>query len=135
MAGDSEQVKPLILQDNLLFTSVNICFRGVEIVIDRVLIDTGSVSTILSADKVEKAALFPEPDDPLHIIRGVGGSEVVFMKQLDFLSVTGVKLPQFAVEIGAMDYGFSINGILGMDFLLQAKAILDLKRLCIDFVN
>jgi hypothetical protein len=128
MAWDSEKIMSLILQDNLLFTTVKIGYRGVEIVIDNVLIDTGSVSTLLSVDSVEKAAIFPEPDDALHIMRGVGGSEVVFMKQLDYLAVEGYQLPLFAVEIGAMDYGFVINGILEMDFLLQAGAILDLKQ-------
>jgi hypothetical protein len=39
----------------------------------------------------------------------------------------------FEVEIGGMDYGFEINGILGMDFLTQAGAVLDLSDLTIDF--
>jgi hypothetical protein len=32
-----------------------------------------------------------------------------------------------------MDYGFEINGILGMDFLTRAGAVLDLGDLTIDF--
>jgi len=32
-----------------------------------------------------------------------------------------------------MDYGFEINGILGMDFLLQTGAIINLRDLSLDF--
>jgi len=39
----------------------------------------------------------------------------------------------FEVEIGGMDYGFPIGGILGMDFMLQAGAMIDLERLEIEF--
>jgi hypothetical protein len=123
----------LLLQDNLLFTTVKIAYHGLEVAIDKVLIDTGSVSTLLSVDSVENVAIFPEPDDPLHIIRGVGGSEIVFLKRVDYVEVGTYQLSQFAVEIGAMDYGFAINGILGMDFLLQAGAILDLNQMNINF--
>jgi hypothetical protein len=56
------------------------------------------------------------PEDTLHTIRGIGGSEVVFSRQVDYLAVADRALNGFEVEIGGMDYGFEINGILGMDF-------------------
>ena len=31
----------------------------------------------------------------------------------------------FEIEVGAMDYGFAIEGIVGMDFLTRAGAMLD----------
>ncbi len=43
------------------------------------------------------------------------------------------RLPHFKIEIGGMDYGFEINGILGMDFLIRAKAIINLPEMKIDF--
>ena len=39
----------------------------------------------------------------------------------------------FDAEVGEMDYGFEIGGILGMDFLRAARAIIDLGELTIDF--
>ncbi|GAB4398787.1 MAG: hypothetical protein OHK0052_21980 [Anaerolineales bacterium] len=42
-------------------------------------------------------------------------------------------LPYFEIEVGGMDYGFDMNGILGMDFLLGIGAILDLSQLQITF--
>ena len=35
----------------------------------------------------------------------------------------------FDIEVGAMDYGFAIDGIIGTDFLLQVGAVIDLSRL------
>jgi predicted aspartyl protease len=123
----------LYLQDNLLFTNIIISYQAMTLEVTHVLIDTGSASTILSADSVETINIFPEPEDTLHIVRGVGGSEVVFEKQLDYLQIGSHRIDQFAVEIGAMDYGFAIHGILGMDFLLQAGAVLDLNEMKIEF--
>jgi hypothetical protein len=40
-------------------------------------------------------------------------------------------LKDFNVEVGSMDYGFEINGILGMDFLLATGIKIDLKNLLI----
>ena len=34
-----------------------------------------------------------------------------------------------------MDYGFEINGILGMDFLICAKAIINLVAVKVDFAE
>jgi predicted aspartyl protease len=123
----------LQLRDNLLFTSIVCAYQNKMLTVNHVLIDTGSASTILAMDAVEEIGVMPEPDDTLHIIRGVGGSELVFVKQLDYLQLNHQKLFNFKVEIGEMDYGFNINGILGMDFLLESKAILDLNKLEIHF--
>lgn len=34
-----------------------------------------------------------------------------------------------------MDYGFEINGILGMDFLINAGAIINLRSMTIEFAQ
>ena len=39
----------------------------------------------------------------------------------------------FDAEVGEMDYGFEIGGILGMDFLRAASAIIDRGKLTVDF--
>ena len=35
----------------------------------------------------------------------------------------------FEIEVGAMDYRFEIEGILGMDFLTSVGAVIDLSRM------
>jgi hypothetical protein len=123
----------LRLQDNLPFTTVTLHYRGQSIEIPNVLIDTGSATTILAADSVHKVQIVPEPADKLYTIRGVGGSEVVFSRKVDALELAERRLEQFEIEVGGMDYGFAINGILGMDFLILARAIINLHTLEIEF--
>jgi hypothetical protein len=38
-----------------------------------------------------------------------------------------LRVSKFEIEIGAMDYGFEIDGIVGMDFLTQVGALIDLE--------
>ncbi|GEM_PF-2184473 len=51
------------------------------------------------------------------------------------LQVKQCCLHNFEIEIGGMDYGFEINGILGMDFLIRAKAIIKLAEMRVDFAD
>jgi hypothetical protein len=121
------------LRDGLPFTKVTVNYRGNEIEITDILIDTGSASTIISADAVSKINLYPLPEDPISIIRGVGGNEVVFSRRIDALKVGETELLNFDVEIGSMDYGFKISGIIGMDFLVASGALINLKNSTITF--
>ena len=77
--------------------------------------------------------ILPLPQDTLYTIRGVGGSEVVFSRQVDYLKIGECSIAGFEIEVGFMDYGFEINGILGMDILSRAGAIINLKEMRIDF--
>lgn len=70
-----------------------------------------------------------EPNDFVHRIRGVGGSEFVFTKQVAELKVGKLKVKGFEIEIGAMNYGFEMDGILGVDFLVTVGALIDLDRM------
>lgn len=64
---------------------------------------------------------------------GVGGIETVFARRVERLRVDEHGLADFEVQIGSMDYGFEINGILGMDFLTQAGAVIDLFAMRVEF--
>jgi hypothetical protein len=70
-----------------------------------------------------------EPGDILNKIRGVGGVEVVYSKRFDFVRLGEVSLEDFEVEIGEMNYGMKIDGILGFDFIRDASLIIDSKDL------
>jgi hypothetical protein len=47
---------------------------------------------------------------------------------VDELRVGEITIADFAIEVGAMDYRFPADGILGLDFLVQAGALIDLRR-------
>lgn len=70
-----------------------------------------------------------EAHDPIYRIRGVGGTEFVFGKQVEALALDELEVADFEIEAGALAYGFDLDGILGMDFLLQLGAIIDLAAL------
>jgi predicted aspartyl protease len=119
----------LTLKDNLPFVELTVIHRGAELTISDVLVDTGSATTILAADQVSQIGIVPEPSDTLYTIRGVGGIEAVFTRRIEQLRIGQCQVTEIQIEVGGMDYGFEIQGILGMDFLLRARAVINLRDL------
>lgn len=117
------------LEHDLAYVEVVLTFRGRSLCLSETILDTGSASTIFSADRLLEIGVVPEPADALHRLRGVGGIEYAFTKRLDLLAVGDMKVPDFEIEVGAMDYGFPADGILGLDYLVQTGALIDLRRL------
>lgn len=117
------------LENGLPYVTVSLSHRSQELELAKVLLDTGSAGTIFSADRVLDLGLAYEADDTVYRIRGVGGAEFVFSKRVDNLSLGDLAVSGFEIEIGAMDYGFEFDGILGTDFLCQTRAVIDLDRL------
>lgn len=117
------------LEHGLAYVEVRLTFRDRALLLKDVIVDTGSAGTLFSADRLLEIGVAPEPRDPLRRIRGVGGVELVFGKRIDRLEVGSIILPDLDVEVGAMDYGFPAEGILGLDFLLRSRAVIDLGRL------
>ena len=106
---------------------------GRAVMIPRVLVDTGSGSTVLSSLRAKEIGLVIDPLDPIRTLRGVGGMEVVFVKRVDYIQVDRRKFKNFEVELSPLNYGLEINGILGLDFLTATRAIVDLKHMELRF--
>jgi hypothetical protein len=123
----------LLLRDDLPFVTVTVAYRGRRIEIPDILVDTGSASTVLAVDQLSRVGLEPEPTDVLKLIQGVGGTEAVFTRRVEHLQVDEQLLHGFEIDVGGLDYGFAINGILGMDFLTQTRALIDLNNLQLHF--
>jgi Aspartyl protease len=117
------------VRDGLPYVTITLLHGSQQLDLANVLLDTGSAGTLFAADQVLAIGLQYEADDPVQRIRGIGGAEFVFVKRVDCLSVGELQVSDFEIEIGAMDYGFSIDGIIETDFLLQVGAVLDLSRL------
>jgi hypothetical protein len=116
-------------EGGLLYVSAELVYQSRKLTLSEVILDTGSGTTLFSADEVFKLGLAPGPDDPIQRVRGVGGSEFVLSKRLDSLSLGDLSLGSFPIQIGAMDYGFPIQGLIGLDFLMEAGAVIDLSDL------
>jgi predicted aspartyl protease len=117
-------------KDGLLFTSIEIFFRRNSVVIDNVVIDTGAAETILSPDVVEEIGIFAELDDYVHSYYGVGGSlHNFYSKTVDRINIGTLNLNNTKLDFGVIDPQGHINGLLGLDILLQFNALIDLKKL------
>ncbi|MBW9154370.1 TIGR02281 family clan AA aspartic protease [Clostridium estertheticum] len=116
----------------LPFCSIKLTYKGNEMILDDILIDTGSGGTVLKMDKVEEIGITIEDDDTIETISGIGGSEFVYKKYVDSIRIGDLNLYNFKIEIGVMDYGFEINGIIGMDFLKSVGVIIDLDKMILD---
>ena len=119
----------IVLLDGLPFVKVSFSNNDKVIEIDRVLIDTGSYSTIISTDIMFELGMEPLIDDPVRQIRGVGGAEFVITKTLSKLSIDGRDLVNVPIEVGTLDYGFKLNAIIGIDILMQAGCTIDLPTM------
>ena len=117
------------IRNGLPHVTVALFHDGQQLDLPDVLLDTGSAGSVFSADKLSLIGLAYEPADTVHRIRGVGGSEFVFTKQVDRIAMDGLHMDAFNIEVGALDYGMNISGILGTDFLVAVGAVIDLARL------
>ena len=115
----------------LPFCVVNLIYKGKSMLIDNVLLDTGSGGTVFKMDKVDELGITIEDDDIIETISGVGGVEFVYKKNIDGINLGTLEIRDFIIEVGVMDYGFEINGIIGMDFLKEVGAIIDLEKMAI----
>lgn len=121
-------VKKLIIDDGLLLTDMKIIFKEKSLWLKRVLVDTGSGSTIVSTDLAESIGIIAEEHDTIYRISGVGGSEFVFSKKVDTIKIANAETRVFPLEVGAMNHGFDLDGIIGLDFLQQIRAIINIDK-------
>ena len=125
----------LTRRHELAFITATLTYRGSTIEIADVLVDTGAASTVINADHAANAGIYLERTDRLRRLRGVGGHEHVFVRTIDRFAVGDHGLDAFEIEIGELDYGIQFGGILGMDFLCAARAILNLGLLTLEFAS
>lgn len=126
-------MKKLQIVDGLLLTDITLHFKGKTLNLNRVLVDTGSGSTVVSASLVEEIGIIPEENDMIYRIKGVGGSEFVYSKTVDTVRFGGYVVHNFPLEVGDMNYRFDLDGIIGLDLLQQIKAIINLDLLTLQY--
>lgn len=119
------------IQHGLPFVKLEVHFRGEKLILDKVLLDTGSAGTIFNANVVDEIGVIPEENDVVDTIRGVGGVEYVYVKTFDRILLENICKNDFQVEIGNMDYGMDMDGILGFDFICASNVIIDARELLV----
>lgn len=119
----------LDLKYGLPFCTVKLSYKDKCMSINNVLLDTGSGGSVFKMDVVEEIGITIEGDDVIETISGIGGSEFVYKKNINLIALDDLELHNFKIEVGVMDYGFEINGILGMDFLKKVGAVINLDEM------
>ncbi|NLC77678.1 MAG: aspartyl protease [Clostridia bacterium] len=121
-------------RSGLLFCSIELSYRGNTKVIENVAIDTGAAESIISLESVEDMGVFVEPDDVINSFVGVGGSlHHFFSKEIAGISIGTLTVNDIKMDFGIIDPRGEINGLLGLDILVNAGAIINLKDLLLEF--
>jgi len=114
---------------NLPFVTVTLSNVGQAIVIPDVLLDTGSAGCVFKEEDVRQVGLLFDEATSFRTFRGIGGTERLWVQQVARIAVESLEVLNIDIGISAEDYGYGIRGILGMDFLLPARAVIDLDTL------
>lgn len=116
-------MNPIILSNGLPFVSTKLYHNNKSLVLPHVLLDTGLARTILSADNLLKIGLKAELNDRIRYMTGIGGGvEGVLEKQIDRIELGTLSVTDFTIQMGGLNYGFPLDGIIGLDYLLAVKA-------------
>lgn len=69
-----------------------------EMLIEDIILDTGSGGTVFKMDKVEEIGITIEDEDTIETISGIGGSEFVYKKEVDVIKIGELGDKEFQVR-------------------------------------
>lgn len=122
----------IMIFNDLPIVSVEIHKDGKSIQSDKILVDTGSVDTVLNGDIMGRLDIQYTGDEPLNKYTGVGGGEeFCIICKVDVIKLGNLKKANFPVAISDMDYAkkYDVDGIIGVDFLIATNAVINLKKM------
>ena len=123
-----------IRYDNgLLFMDIEISYLGESKLIKNVVRDTGASHTIISPDIVSSIGISASPTDKFITMYGVGGEHYAYRKKVDLISICKNDLRDIEIDFGVIDETGYINGLIGLDVLLELGVSIDLNNLKLKF--
>jgi len=114
--------------NHLLEVEMTISYRGKRKAIDKLVIDTGAAFTLISSDIVDEIGIYFENGDPLVSSYGIGGEEYSFRKPVDIIKLGNHEIQDMKLDFGNLD-DWGINGLIGLDILMNGQFIIDLGKL------
>lgn len=114
--------------DGLPFVNAQLIVDNTPIQFNNVLIDTGAASSVFCTDKLFESGLGLQPTDIVLEMAGIGGSERVFQRSVDAIKFGNIVVSNPSVQFGEMNYGFDIDGIIGVDVLIAAPVLIDFLK-------
>jgi Aspartyl protease len=119
----------LRLENKLLFCTAEVRHQGQSLLLEHILLDTGSATTVIRVDHALELGLAFESSHSIRRMFGVGGTELVYRHHLDLIQVDDLLRASALVDVGDLQYGFELDGILGLDFLIANWAVIDLESM------
>lgn len=120
----------ILIKDGLPIVSVSLAYKGAMIQLDDVLLDTGCSNTIFDTDEVEKVGLIIDSKNgrPKRMY-GVGGeSELCYEQIVTDLAIENFSMGSFQVQLGLTKETYGFKGILGVDFMIKSRLIIDFQE-------
>lgn len=115
-------------RNGLIFTTIEITHGGKKI--DNIVVDTGASHTVISQDCVEEIEIELTGEEEIVTCHGIGGEEHAFIKLVDSIKIGDIEFKNHKLDFTGHIYD-DINGLLGLDILLDGNFIIDLKDLII----
>ena len=118
------------IKNGLLYTSIKLGHEGNCVIIDDVIIDTVAFHTIITTDFLDDMGAEFSTKDELIEASGYGGvSSYAVRKRIDSIACETITLKDFKINFVEMYPNERVNGWSGLDYLKEAKIVLDLADL------
>lgn len=121
-------MEKLKFKNGLLYTDIILTHEGKSVIIEDVIVDTGASHTIILPDYLETMDVGFSDDDTIVKASGYGGTiEYSVRKLIDKISLGSIEVENIRLDFGQIDPHERVNGLLGLDFLKEAKVVIDLS--------
>lgn len=118
------------MDDQLPLVSVQIEYGGFRKTFINVLLDTGCSSTILDTDLCEEIGLMLDLENALtRRMYGIGGTEICIEQTVNVMNIGEFQLNNFTMQLGDVREMHGFDGIIGSDFFLINKLIIDFENM------
>lgn len=118
------------MDKNLPLVSVEIEYKGNKKTFNNVLLDTGCSSTILDTDLCEEIELMLDLENAItRKMYGIGGTEICIEQKVSDITIDKFLLIDFTIQLGDVREMHGFDGIIGSDFFLANKLIIDFKNM------
>ncbi|MFS0659447.1 hypothetical protein AB1L07_11465 [Niallia alba] len=121
------------MREGLPLVPVLLSYNGKTMQLNDVLLDTGCSTTIFATDEVEAIDLIIDrANGRPRRMYGVGGeSELCYEQIVSDLIINHHLFDAFQLQLGITKETYGFNSILGIDFMIESGAIIDLKEMIV----
>lgn len=118
-------------RDGLLYTSIKIACNDRSVIVNNIAVDTGATYCIIEPSVLEKLGLTFTKEDEIETFYGVNGLFSYVKRTADSMMIGNKSVENVSFYVGTVDD--TIDGLLALDILIKAGAVIDFKNLKISF--